>query len=180
MVRLAGKGGAVAMIGRLAAVAAALMLLAGCGVDSMLQRKLNLLDATPPSTVERADALLQADRPAQSIPLYEQVIAAGGPERGQALYGLALARLHAGSELGDEQKARTALETLVREYPEHEHRLEASVLIELIDATARERERVAAREKALSGTERELEKVRAELGKKEEALENLRKALMDR
>ncbi|MGD2083669.1 MAG: tetratricopeptide repeat protein [Chromatiales bacterium] len=173
------------MIGRSLAIAAVVALLAGCGADSMLQRKMGIFDAggaqpSTPAGIEQARAQLQAGRTAESIRLYEQVIDAGGPEREKALYGLALARLQAEGGLRSPQKARAALDTLVKDYPEGERRVEASVLIGLIDAAGRESGQTAALKKSLGEKDRELEAVRSELQNKEEALENLRKALMNR
>jgi hypothetical protein len=169
------------MIARSLMAAASVVLLAGCGADSMLQRKMGLTEAPAvENRVEQARAALQAGQVQQSIQTYEELVAAGGAQREEALYGLALARLQAGSGARSPAKARDALATLVKEYPQSPHRVEADILIGLIDSAGREGGQAAALKKSLAEKDRELASVREELEKKEEALDNLRKALLKR
>ncbi len=115
-----------------------------------------------------------------SIRLYETTLGttkAGSPERSEALYGLALARISATGKVRNLDRARQHLQTLLKEDPAYARRVEASALVSLIDDLQRERAQSAAAKHALGQKETELSAAEAELKSKQKALANLRRAL---
>jgi len=160
-------------------------LISGCSMDSIGVRA----DRPAPPREVAADDLAKAraalanGHPEESIGLYEGVLThvePGAPGREEALYGLALASLSVNGKAHSPDKAKKALALLLRESPESGRRAEASALLTVVDELRRERSQVTSLKRSLATREKELEAVRGELQSKEEALDNLRKALLKR
>jgi hypothetical protein len=165
--------------------ALAVALVSGCSIDAV-GIKGGSLAPSGQATRDRdrlnpARAALAEGRAEDSIRLYEAFLAApktNDASRVDALYGLALARLAAKGKAHSTEKARQALSQLIKESPHSQRAAEATALLAVMDELRRERGQVASLKKSLAAREQALEAARSDLQTKEEALENLRKALL--
>ena len=182
-----GRNRELAIMGqyRLLVIGLVSILLAGCDLASLPLRSGG---GTPESTavtsgtsaLAQAREELAAGELGDSIRLYQAALGSAQPgstERSEALYGLALARISATGKVRDLDRARQHLQTLLKEDPAYARRVEASVLVSLLDDLQRERSRSAAAKRALSQKESELSSAQEQLQSKEKALANLRRAL---
>ncbi len=171
---------------RLIVVGLVSVVLAGCDLASLpLKGGGSAAPATASGgdTLAQARAQLAAGDASDSIHLYEvalEDVAAGSPQRSEALYGLALARVSAKGKARNLDKARQSLQTLLKEDPAYARRVEASALLGVLDDVQRERSQSAAAKRALGEKDAELAAAKTELASKERALVNLRKALLTR